>query len=118
MKTRKLRGGINFTVFKSENISIDPYNLPDYKQTGVISVSVMEPISAARQIGTAWANTFGQVGFETSVYDRLRLNAMHKLKERMETNNIHKVSSLRFDFLQNQSNVVLCCYGNALVKIM
>jgi hypothetical protein len=118
MKTRKLKGGVNFSVFKSDDISIDPYTLPDYRQVGVISVSAMEPISAARQIGTAWANTFGQVGFETSVYDRLRLNAMHKLKERMETNNIHKVSSLRFDFLQNQSNVVVSCYGNALVKMM
>ena len=118
MKTRKLKGGVNFSVFKSDDISIDPYILPDYRQVGVISVSAMEPISAVRQIGTAWANTFGQVGFETSVYDRLRLNAMHKLKERMETNNIHKVSSLRFDFLQNHSNVVVSCYGNALVKIM
>ncbi len=117
MKTRKIRGGTNFSVFSSEDISIDPYIFPGYKQVGVISVSAMEPISAVRQIGTAWANTFGQVGFETSVYDNLRLNAMHKLKKHMSLNNVHKVSSLRFDFLQNHSNIVVSCYGNALVKI-
>jgi hypothetical protein len=117
MKTRK-RGGNNFTIFKSEDISIDPCNLPGYTQIGLISVSAMEPISAVRQIGTVWANTFGQAGFETSVYDRLRLNAMRKLKDHMITNKVDKVSSLRFDFLQNHTNVVVSCYGNALVKIL
>lgn len=117
MKTRKLRGGNTFSVFNSTDISIDPIVLPGYKQIGIISVSVMEPISAVRQIGTAWANTFGQVGFETNVYDRLRLNAMNKLNAQMTINKVHKVSSLRFDFLQNQTNVAVSCYGNALVKI-
>jgi hypothetical protein len=117
MKTRKQKGGTNFSVFASEDISIDPCIFPGYKQVGLISVSVMEPISAVRQIGTAWANTFGQVGFETSVYDNLRLNAMHKLRKHMSINNIHKVSSVRFEFLQNQSNLVVSCYGNALIRI-
>ena len=117
MKTRKLRGGNTFSVFLSADISIDPLNVPGYKQVGIISVSVMEPISAVRQIGTAWANTFGQVGFETTVYDKLRLSAMKKLNAQMTINKVDKVSSLRFDFIQNQSNATVSCYGNALVKI-
>ena len=115
-KTRK-HGGNGVHYFPNENISVDPNSSPNYKQVGVITASSVQPINAIRKVGTAWANMIGNKGFEMTKYDDLRMDALRKLSSIMRENGIDRISSLRFDFVENPSNITVSCYGTALKKI-
>jgi len=112
-KTRR-RGGDGVHYFPNENISVDPNTSPNYKQVGIITASSVQPINAIRKVGTAWANMLGDKGFELSKYDDLRMDVLKKLTAIMKGNSIDRISSLRFDFIENPSNITVSCYGTAL----
>ena len=117
MTTRKKRGGSGIHYFHDENISVDPNMSPNYKSIGIITATSVQPINALRKIGTTWANIIGSKGFEMSVYDNLRMDVLEKIKSIMKGNQIDKITSLRFDFIENPSNITVSCYGTALKQL-
>jgi hypothetical protein len=116
VKTRK-RGGGSTLFFETEAISADPNSSSRYKSVGVISFTTIMAINAVRSFGTNFVNGLGMKGFENTIYEKLRIEVMDKLKKEMEAKQIHRVSSFYLEFFDTPTQVIAQCSGTALRRI-
>jgi len=120
-KKRNKKGGndnnksdINNFIFKSKQISTQENSDSSYEEIGVVHVTESTAINAIRGAVTGFANLFGSKGFENSVYDIARNNALRKLTTQITSN--QKINNLRMEASFDQSLVFIHLYGTLLEK--
>ena len=104
-------------MFETESISADPNFSPRYKSVGIISFTTIMAINAVRSFGTNFVNGLGMKGFENTIYEQLRIEAINKLKKEMDTKQIDHISSFRIEFFDTPTQVIAQTSGTALRRI-
>ena len=118
-KTRKRGGGTHVIYFGNQNnklISADPIFSNQYISGGIITSTSIKAINAVRKFGTNLLNGLGNSGFELTIYEEVRNEAISKIREEMGKLNIDAISSFRIEFIENPTHVIANCYGTALKK--
>jgi len=120
-KKRNKKGGSNKLdinnnnfIFKSKQISTQENSDSSYEEIGVVHVTESTAINALRGVVTNVANIFGSKGFDNSVYDSARNNALNKLTTQITPN--QKISNLRMEASFDQTLVFIHLYGTLLEK--
>ena len=116
--TRKKRGGEdspeNF-IFPSKQISTQHNDDMEYKEIGIIHITDSAAINALRNLGSGIANFFGSKGFDNTVFDTCRNDALKKLSAQIGEN--QKVCNMRMDMdMANKELVFIHIYGTLLEK--
>lgn len=116
--TRKKRGGDgspeNF-IFLSKQISTQHNDDMEYKEIGIIHITDSAAINALRNFGSGIANFFGSKGFDNTVFDTCRNDALKKLSKQIGAN--QKVCNMRMDMdMANKELVFIHIYGTLLEK--
>ena len=116
-KKRNKKGGydnidINNFIFSSKKISTQQNSDSNYEEIGIVHVTESTAINVIRGAVTGFANFFGSKGFENSVYDIARNNALEKLTKQIKDN--QKISNLRMEASFDQTLVFIHLYGTLL----
>ena len=101
-------------IYKSTQISTQPNTDTDYQEIGVIHVTDSSPINAARGLATGVANFFGSKGFDNTVFDFARNDALEKMSEQLTAS--QKVCNLRMEVSNDTNLVFVHLYGTLLDK--
>ena len=116
--TRRKRGGQENTenfIFPSNQISTQSNDDAAYKEIGIIHITDSAAINALRNLGSSVANFFGSKGFDNTVFDTCRNEALKKLAEKIGAN--QKVCNMRMDMdMANKELVFIHIYGTLLEK--
>ena len=106
---------ISAFIFASTNISTQENMDPIFKEVGVIHITEAAAINAAREIVSDIGNFFGDKGFETSVYDKARNNALIRLQKMINEN--QKICNVRLEVSTPMPNsIFIHVYGTLLEK--
>jgi len=100
--------------FNSDRISTDPNLSPAYKSCGILMATSIKGVNMVRTFGTHLMNHFGKSGFELSIYEELKQDAMNKLMEKMNKLGVDRLSGFRIEYIESPSQLVANCYGTAL----
>ena len=101
-------------IYKSTQISTQPNTDTDYQEMGVIHVTDSSPINAARGLATGVANFFGSKGYDNTVFDFARNDALSKMSEQLTSS--QKVCNLRMEVSNDANLVFVHLYGTLLEK--
>jgi hypothetical protein len=101
-------------IYKSTQISTQPNTDADYQEIGVIHVTDSSPINAARGLATGVANFFGSKGYDNTVFDFARNDALEKMSEQLTSS--QKVCNLRMEVSNDTNLVFVHLYGTLLDK--
>jgi len=101
-------------IYKSTQISTQPNTDTDYQEIGVIHVTDSSPINAARGLATDVANFFGSKGYDNTVFDFARNDALEKMSEQLTAS--QKVCNLRMEVSNDTNLVFVHLYGTLLDK--
>ena len=71
-------------------------------------------VNMVRTFGTNLLNQFGKSGFELSIYEDLKQDAMNKFVEEMNKRGVERVSGFRIEYIESPAQLVANCYGTAL----
>jgi hypothetical protein len=130
--TRKKRGGgffgpdpisqqksdtndISLFVFPTKNMSTEPNIDSSYKQIGIIHFTDSGSVNALRQFATGVANIFGKKGFDNTIYDKIRNNALTTLSSKIQQN--QKACNIRMEFENTmQDTIFIHIYGTLYQK--
>ena len=113
-KTRKRGGTTQVNYFADERISTDPNLSPAYKSCGILMATSIKGVNMVRTFGTNLLNQFGKSGFELSIYEDLKQDAMNKFVEEMNKRGVERVSGFRIEYIESPAQLVANCYGTAL----
>ena len=103
-KTRKLRGGNEqLFIFSSNKISTDPNTDQNYMSKGIVHITESVGISALRTFATGLTGAFGGKGYDTTIFDKVRNDALKKLNGLL--NNKQKICGLRMEFTM-ETNII------------
>jgi hypothetical protein len=104
-------------IFPSTYVSTQPNTDINYKEVGVVHITQSGAINILRGMATGVANMFGKGGFDTSIYDIARNNALNKIISQINTNT-QKICNLRMDLENNpqSSSFFIHLYGTLLEK--
>ena len=104
-------------IFPSKYVSTQQNTDINYREAGIVHITQTGAINILRGIGTGIANIFGKGGFDTSVYDKARNNAISKIVSKINTNN-QKICNLRMDVENNpeSSSFFVHLYGTLLER--
>jgi uncharacterized protein YbjQ (UPF0145 family) len=106
-------------VFPTKYISVELNRDPQYEEVGIVHITTSRAVNLIRDVGTGLANLFGNSGFDNTIYDKARNEALTKLAEQIDTTN-QKVSSLRMELTtaETSSLFFIHLYGTLLQKKM
>lgn len=98
-------------VFHSTQITLQPMS-SGYTQVGVIHLTDSAGVNVIRGTFTGVANFVGYKGFDNSIYDYLRNNALKALADKLTPE--QKVFNLRMDFetSANSTTIMVHLYGD------
>ena len=99
-------------IFKSDKISTQPCNDPEYKEIGIIHKSESIAVNALRDLGTNFFNAFGRQGFDNSIYDQLRNTCFQKLQDSITDN--QRICNVRADIERDKSSIYMHVYGTLM----
>ena len=106
---------ISLFVFPTTTISTEPNRDSSYKQIGIIHFTDSGAVNALRSITTGVANVFGKKGFDNTIYDKIRNEALITLASKIEAN--QKACNVRMDFENTiQDTIFLHIYGDLYQK--
>jgi hypothetical protein len=103
-------------VYRSTQVSTQANTDPTYSEIGVIHITESAAVNALRAAATDILNVFGKKGFDNTIYDKARNEALAKLMEHVSPN--QKVCNLRME-VENESAAKLFfihLYGTLLEK--
>ena len=101
-------------IYPTMQISTQPNTDNSYKEIGIIHITDSQGINYFRNVGTDIANLFGRKGFDNTLVDRLRNDALNQLKIKITAN--QKICSLRMEIQESQSLFMIHLYGTLLEK--
>ena len=87
-------------IFLSKYISTQQNTDMNYREVGVIHITQSGAINIIRGMATGVANIFGKGGFDTSIYDIQRNNALSKITSKINTST-QKICNLKMDVENN-----------------
>ena len=101
-RTKKIYGGEDDNMFLSDKFNIDPSKT--YKTVGIAHHTELAGINVLRNIGSDFANFFGQKGFDTGLYNRGRNDAVKVVINKLNGN--QKLKDPKFDIeLKEQQGI-------------
>ena len=107
----------NNYIFYTDKISTQPNIDPSYKEIGIIHFTDSGAVNAVRQTLTGVSNLFGKKGFDNSIYDKIRNEALNIFTKKIAAN--QKVANIRLDIETDAMNtIVIHIYGTLLEKII
>jgi hypothetical protein len=117
-KKTKRKGGATAPAPKNiilgNSISFSSNTESDYKSIGIAHVTESAGMNVLRDIGTSWLNLVGQKGFESSVHDYCREQALRKLMKLLTTN--QKICDVKLDVETNKTTILIHAYGTIYEK--
>jgi len=88
----------------------------EYKEVGIAHVTAAQGINFLRSNGTEIMNLFGKKGFDTSVHDSCREEALDLLSKKL-TSKTQKICDVKIDVETNASLVIVHAYGTIYDKM-
>ena len=95
-------------------ISFSSNTESDYKSIGIAHVTESAGMNILRDIGTSWLNIVGQKGFESSVHDYCREQALRKLMRLISSK--QKICDVKLDVETNKTTILIHAYGTIYEK--
>jgi len=104
-------------VFPTKYISAELNRDPQYEEIGIVHITTSRAINLLRDVGTGIAALIGNSGFDNTIYDKARNEALTKLAEQIDTTK-QKVSSLRMELTTSETSSLffIHLYGTLLQK--
>ena len=102
-------------IFPSERISTQPNADINYQEVGIIHVTESSAINMARGLVTNVYNAVGAQGFDNTIFDSARNQALEKMSQQLTEE--HKVSNLRMEVTNDPTLVFIHLYGTLLKRI-
>ena len=99
-------------IFKSDKLSTQPCNDPNYKEIGIIHMSDSIAVNLLRDATSDLFNVFGAKGFDNSIYDQLRNTCFKKLQDSITAN--QKICNVRVDIERDKSLIYMHVYGTLM----
>ena len=101
--------------FNSDKISLQPNIDPNFKEIGIIHLTTSSAVNFIRNDVTNFVNAFGFRGFDNTIFDTARNDALSNLNSVLQPN--QKVSNLRMEIDTRENLFFVHIYGNLLEKI-
>ena len=106
-------------IYPSKYVSTQPNTDINYREVGIAHITQSGAINFIRGLGTGVANFFGKGGFDTTIYDKARNEAISKIVGKINTST-QKICNLRMDVENNpeSSSFFIHLYGTILERKM
>jgi hypothetical protein len=102
-------------IFSSERISTQSNTDMNYQEVGIIHVTESSAINMARNMVTNVYNAVGAQGFDNTIFDSARNQALTKMNQQLTED--HKVSNLRMEVSSDPNLVFVHLYGTLLKRM-
>ena len=102
-------------IFPSERISTQSNTDANYQEVGIIHVTESSAINMARGLVTNVYNAVGAQGFDNTIFDSARNQALEKMSQQLTEE--HKVSNLRMEVTNDPTLVFIHLYGTLLKRV-
>jgi len=115
-KSKKQYGG-NGTVFlfnTLNKLSMEPNKDPSYTEKGIIHTTTVGAINIVRGIASGFANMFGSKGFDNTIYDQKREEALSNLQKSLKQN--QKICNLKIEIDSGPEVFFIHTYGSLYEK--
>lgn len=102
------------TAIIDDKFTLDPKK--KYKTIGIVHATTAQPINLLRDFGNDIANAFGAKGFDGSLFDKTRHDAVSDILK--QVNNKQKIQNVNFDFeLKGDQLIIMNAWGTLLQEI-
>jgi hypothetical protein len=115
-KSKRQYGG-NGTVFlfnTLNQISMEPNKDPSYTEKGIIHTTTVGAINIVRGIASDIANIIGNSGFDNTIYDQKREEALSNLQKSLKQN--QKICNLKIEIDSGAEVFFIHTYGSLYEK--
>ena len=112
--TQEPNTNVSVFIYNTTQISTQPNTDTNYKEVGIIHVTESSAINIARNFVTNISNAFGAQGFDNTIFDSARNQALQKLNEQLTDE--HKVSNLRMELSNDPNLIFVHLYGTLLLR--
>ena len=115
-KSKRQYGG-NGTVFlfnTLNKLSMEPNKDPSYREKGIIHTTTVGAINIVRGIASGFANMFGSKGFDNTIYDQKREEALSNLQKSLKQN--QKICNLKIEIDSGPEVFFIHTYGSLYEK--
>ena len=113
-KMKKFYGGQDDNMFINSKLKIDPNK--KYNIIGVAHATALQGINALRGIGNDFANFFGQKGFDGSIYNIARNEAINTIIDKLTDK--QKIKDIRFDIeMKGEQSILVHLTGTIIEEI-
>lgn len=115
-KSKKQYGG-NDKVFlfnTLNKLSMEPNKDPSYTEKGIIHTTTVGAINIVRGIASGFANIIGSSGFDSTIYDEKRTEALTNLQKSLQPN--QKICNLKIEIDSGPEVFFIHSYGNLYEK--
>ena len=115
-KSKKQYGGNNKVfIFNTLNkLSMETNKDPTYTEKGIIHTTTVGAINAVRGFATGIANIFGSKGFDNTIYDQKREEALSNLQKSLQPN--QKICNLKIEIDSGPEVFFIHTYGSLYEK--
>jgi hypothetical protein len=112
---RQCGGNDKVFLFNTLNqISMEPNKDPAYTEKGIIHTTTVGAINIVRGIASGFANMFGSKGFDNSIYDQKREEALSNLQKTLKQN--QKICNLKIEIDSGPEVFFIHTYGSLYEK--
>jgi hypothetical protein len=112
---RQYGGNDKVFIFKTLNkLSMEPNKDPSYTEKGIIHTTTVGAINIVRGIASGFANIIGSSGFDSTIYDEKRTDALTNLQKSLQPN--QKICNLKIEIDSGPEVFFIHSYGNLYEK--
>jgi len=112
---RQYGGNDKVFLFNTLNqISMEPNKDPSYTEKGIIHTTTVGAINIVRGIASGFANIIGSSGFDSTIYDEKRTDALTNLQKSLQPN--QKICNLKIEIDSGPEVFFIHSYGNLYEK--
>ena len=119
-KKSKRQNGGNGKVFffdTMNKISMEPNKDPSYIEKGIIHTTTVGAINIVRGFASGISNMFGSKGFDNTIYDEKREEALSNLLKSLNANANQKICNLKIEIDSGVEVFFIHTYGSLYEKI-
>jgi hypothetical protein len=112
---RQYGGNDKVFIFKTLNkLSMETNKDPTYTEKGIIHTTTVGAINIVRGIASGFANMFGSKGFDNTIYDQKREEALSNLQKSLQLN--QKICNLKIEIDSGPEVFFIHTYGSLYEK--
>ena len=101
-------------LFNTLNISMEPNKDPSYIEKGIIHTTTVGAINFVRGFASDISNMFGSSGFDNTIYDKKREEALFNLLKSLKVN--QKICNLKMEIDSGVEVFFIHTYGTLYEK--